>query len=240
MHAARHADPSADAPRPVAAPSTPPPPPRLAPARAPRSLYNNIKAPSQLQPSATYYLFKDSIAPKWEDPKNANGGCWTATLPRTPNPGQMLDAWWLHVVRGAARRARTLPAVAACSACPLRGGGRLRRVRRRRMAVAPRHPPPPAPARRAPTRSPPPHGARAAQVLACIGEQFEESDEVCGVTVNIRNGKNRIEMWTKTAANEALQARAGAAAAGCSQRGARLRGCERGRRRRSPSAPPPP
>lgn len=45
------------------------------------------------------------------------------------------------------------------------------------------------------------------QVLACIGEQFEEGDEVCGVTVNIRNGKNRIEMWTKTAANEALQVR---------------------------------
>jgi len=42
-------------------------------------------------------------------------------------------------------------------------------------------------------------------VLACIGEQFEEGDEVCGVTVNIRQGKNRIEMWTKTAANEALQ-----------------------------------
>jgi hypothetical protein len=42
-------------------------------------------------------------------------------------------------------------------------------------------------------------------VLGCIGEQFEEGDEVCGVTVNIRNGKNRIELWTKTAANEALQ-----------------------------------
>ncbi|KAI8462580.1 MAG: eukaryotic initiation factor [Monoraphidium minutum] len=102
-------------------------------------LYNNIKAPSQLQPSATYYLFKDGIQPKWEDPKNTNGGCWTATVPRTPNASQLLDAWWLHVV------------------------------------------------------------------LACIGEQFEEGDEVCGVTVNIRNGKNRIEMWTKTAANEALQ-----------------------------------
>jgi hypothetical protein len=45
----------------------------------------------------------------------------------------------------------------------------------------------------------------AAQVLACIGEQFDEGDEVCGVTVNIRAGKDRIEMWTKTAANEALQ-----------------------------------
>jgi hypothetical protein len=43
------------------------------------------------------------------------------------------------------------------------------------------------------------------QVLACIGEQFDEGDEVCGVTVNIRNGKDRLELWSKTAANEALQ-----------------------------------
>ena len=42
-------------------------------------------------------------------------------------------------------------------------------------------------------------------MLACIGEQFEEGDEVCGVTVNIRNGKDRLELWSKTAANEALQ-----------------------------------
>lgn len=27
------------------------------------------------------------------------------------------------------------------------------------------------------------------QVLACIGEQFDEGDEVCGVTVNIRQGE---------------------------------------------------
>jgi hypothetical protein len=78
--------------------------PRL-PDRPFLSLYNNIKAPSQLQPSATYYLFKDGIQPKWEDPKNANGGCWTATLPRAANPGQLLDAWWLHLVRGPAAAA---------------------------------------------------------------------------------------------------------------------------------------
>ncbi|KAF8064643.1 EIF4E1 [Scenedesmus sp. PABB004] len=102
-------------------------------------LYNNIKAPSQLQPSATYYLFKDGIEPKWEDPMNAHGGSWVANAPRTPNGRATLDAWWLHAV------------------------------------------------------------------LACIGEQFDEGDEVCGVTVNIRAGKDRIELWTKTAANEALQ-----------------------------------
>jgi len=102
-------------------------------------LYNNIKAPSQLQPSATYYLFKDGIQPKWEDPKNAHGGSWTCNVPKSQSGKQLLDAWWLHAV------------------------------------------------------------------LACIGEQFEEGDEVCGVTVNIRAGKDRVELWSKTAANEAVQ-----------------------------------
>jgi hypothetical protein len=48
-------------------------------------------------------------------------------------------------------------------------------------------------------------GCALLQVLACIGEQFDEGEEVCGVTVNIRNGKDRLELWSKTAANEALQ-----------------------------------
>lgn len=63
-----------------------------------RSLYNNIKAPSQLQPMATYYLFKDGIEPKWEDPKNTHGGSWNCTAPRGPNGKQVLDSWWLHSV----------------------------------------------------------------------------------------------------------------------------------------------
>jgi hypothetical protein len=62
------------------------------------SLYNNIKAPSQLQPMATYYLFKDGIEPKWEDPKNTHGGSWNCSAPRTPNGKQVLDSWWLHAV----------------------------------------------------------------------------------------------------------------------------------------------
>ncbi len=44
-------------------------------------------------------------------------------------------------------------------------------------------------------------------MLACIGEQFTEGDEVCGVAVNIRNKGDRIELWTKTASNEATQVR---------------------------------
>lgn len=46
-------------------------------------------------------------------------------------------------------------------------------------------------------------------MLACIGEQFDEGDEVCGVCVNIRAGKDRLELWSKTAANEAVQVGAG-------------------------------
>ena len=105
------------------------------------SLYNNIKAPSQLQPSATYFLFREGIEPKWEDPNNAGGGCWTCNAPRgATNPRAVLDSWWLH------------------------------------------------------------------SVLACIGEQFELCDEICGVSVNIRQGnKDRIELWTRSAMDEAKQ-----------------------------------
>mmetsp|Transcript_4624 Transcript_4624/g.12639 ORF Transcript_4624/g.12639 Transcript_4624/m.12639 type:complete len:200 (-) Transcript_4624:871-1470(-) len=100
-------------------------------------LYNNIKTPGQLQPSATFYLFKEGIEPKWEDPRNFNGGSWTANVPNRSKP--LLDAWWLN------------------------------------------------------------------SVLACIGEQFTEGEEICGVAVNVRAKGDRIELWTKTAANEAKQ-----------------------------------
>jgi len=53
---------------------------------------------------------------------------------------------------------------------------------------------------------PPPH-ASPPKVLACIGEQFTEGDEVCGVAVNVRAKGDRIELWTRTAANEAKQVR---------------------------------
>jgi hypothetical protein len=88
-----------------------------------RSLYNNIRTPSQLQPSATYYLFKEHIEPKWEDPKNMHGGCWTANIPKTATSKQTLDTWWLHsvsagerpvaaVAAGRRRRRRLGPAAA--------------------------------------------------------------------------------------------------------------------------------
>lgn len=43
------------------------------------------------------------------------------------------------------------------------------------------------------------------QMMACIGEQFTEGDEICGVVVNVRARQDRLCMWTKTASNEAAQ-----------------------------------
>lgn len=40
-----------------------------------------------------------------------------------------------------------------------------------------------------------------------VGEQFTEGDEVCGVVVSVRNKQDRVALWTKTASNEAAQAR---------------------------------
>ncbi|KAG1674388.1 hypothetical protein FOA52_012914 [Chlamydomonas sp. UWO 241] len=102
-------------------------------------LYNNIRTPGQLQPTATFYLFKSDIEPKWEDPKCANGGCWAASANKGPNQKSQLDTWWMNVV------------------------------------------------------------------LACIGEQFSDHGEVCGIAVNIRPKGDRVELWTKTASNEAAQ-----------------------------------
>lgn len=102
-------------------------------------LYNNIRTPGQLSPSATFYLFKENILPQWEDANNTHGGCWTAPISRGPNSKAVLDAWWLN------------------------------------------------------------------SVLGCIGEQFTEGEEICGVAVVIRTKGDRIELWTRTSSNEATQ-----------------------------------
>jgi len=59
-------------------------------------MYNNVALPSQLQQGCTYNLFKTGIAPKWEDPSNANGGRWTVVVPRTTKG--MMDKLWLWLV----------------------------------------------------------------------------------------------------------------------------------------------
>ncbi|CAD7695665.1 unnamed protein product [Ostreobium quekettii] len=42
-------------------------------------------------------------------------------------------------------------------------------------------------------------------VMACIGDQFEESDEICGLMVSVRARGNRMQLWTRTASNEEAQ-----------------------------------
>uniref|UniRef100_A0A7I4BWP5 eIF-4F 25 kDa subunit n=1 Tax=Physcomitrium patens TaxID=3218 RepID=A0A7I4BWP5_PHYPA len=85
-----------------------------------------------------FHCFKAGIEPKWEDPKCAHGGKWTAQPPRSGGKAA-LDTYWLHTL------------------------------------------------------------------LAMIGEQFDESEEICGAVVSVRRAQDKIAIWTKTASNEAAQ-----------------------------------
>ncbi|KAE8726348.1 Eukaryotic translation initiation factor isoform 4E-2 [Hibiscus syriacus] len=42
-------------------------------------------------------------------------------------------------------------------------------------------------------------------LMALIGEQFDESDEICGVVASVRQRQNKLALWTKTSTNEAAQ-----------------------------------
>ncbi|KAL6503524.1 Eukaryotic translation initiation factor isoform 4E [Orobanche gracilis] len=42
-------------------------------------------------------------------------------------------------------------------------------------------------------------------LLALIGEQFDDADEICGVVASVRPRQDKLSLWTKTAANEAAQ-----------------------------------
>ncbi|XP_012828606.1 PREDICTED: eukaryotic translation initiation factor isoform 4E-2-like [Erythranthe guttata] len=42
-------------------------------------------------------------------------------------------------------------------------------------------------------------------LMALIGEQFDEGDELCGVVASVRQRQDKVSLWTKTAANEAVQ-----------------------------------
>ena len=43
------------------------------------------------------------------------------------------------------------------------------------------------------------------QLLAMIGEQFEDGNEICGAVVSVRQKQDRIAIWTRTATNEETQ-----------------------------------
>ncbi|KAK9053736.1 hypothetical protein SSX86_024810 [Deinandra increscens subsp. villosa] len=42
-------------------------------------------------------------------------------------------------------------------------------------------------------------------LMALIGEQFEDADEICGVVASVRQRQDKLSLWTKNAANEAAQ-----------------------------------
>lgn len=46
-------------------------------------------------------------------------------------------------------------------------------------------------------------------LLAMIGENFEAADEICGCVVSLRQFRNRVGLWTKTASNDAVQLQIG-------------------------------
>lgn len=43
------------------------------------------------------------------------------------------------------------------------------------------------------------------QLMALIGEQFDESEEICGVVASVRQRGDKLALWTRTASNEAVQ-----------------------------------
>lgn len=43
------------------------------------------------------------------------------------------------------------------------------------------------------------------QLQALIKEQFDHGDDVCGAAVNVTDTQEEIALWTKNAANEAVQ-----------------------------------
>ncbi|CAI5465807.1 unnamed protein product [Closterium sp. Yama58-4] len=42
-------------------------------------------------------------------------------------------------------------------------------------------------------------------MLAMIGEQIDEGNDICGAVVSIRPNKDRVALWTKSAASESIQ-----------------------------------
>lgn len=42
-------------------------------------------------------------------------------------------------------------------------------------------------------------------LMALIGEQFDEAEEICGVVASVRQRQDKLSLWTRNAANEAVQ-----------------------------------
>jgi translation initiation factor 4E len=57
-------------------------------------LFNNVPTVHNLIANTDYLLFKESIKPEWEDPRNNDGGKWVVTLPTEKKlEDECHDAW---------------------------------------------------------------------------------------------------------------------------------------------------
>lgn len=59
------------------------------------SIYNHVKAPTELKMGNDYSLFKNEIRPMWEDDHNKHGGRWLISLPKYHRD---LDTLWLDII----------------------------------------------------------------------------------------------------------------------------------------------
>jgi translation initiation factor 4E/cellulose synthase A len=41
--------------------------------------------------------------------------------------------------------------------------------------------------------------------MALIGEQFDETEDICGIVASVRQRGDKLALWTRTASNEAVQ-----------------------------------
>eukprot|EP00475_Leptophrys_vorax_P019100 TRINITY_DN2610_c0_g2_i1.p1 TRINITY_DN2610_c0_g2~~TRINITY_DN2610_c0_g2_i1.p1 ORF type:complete len:262 (+),score=27.37 TRINITY_DN2610_c0_g2_i1:500-1285(+) len=149
-------------------------------------LYNNVVAPSKLVNKADMHLFKEGIAPKWEDPKCEKGGSWTIPCSRSK---EYLDTVWLHTVLALIGEQLEQGADVCGAVVNIRTG-------KDRVAVWT------IPCSRSKEYL---DTVWLHTVLALIGEQLEQGADVCGAVVNIRTGKDRVAVWTKSAGNEQVQ-----------------------------------
>ena len=60
------------------------------------AVVNHIEVASKLQPNCDYSLFKEGIAPMWEDEMNRRGGRWVIQLDKRQRHA-FLDKYWLEV-----------------------------------------------------------------------------------------------------------------------------------------------
>jgi len=62
------------------------------------SLWNNVKAASELPAGCSYHIFKDGIEPKWEDSANERGGKWVINHKSSQRNTKVIDQMWLGAV----------------------------------------------------------------------------------------------------------------------------------------------